>query len=61
MELIKEYPVLFRYIIVSVCLVLIYYGSGYFIKIFKLKVSRWQFTVAIFGLYLATDFVVSLF
>lgn len=59
MEIIKEYPILFRYIIVSISLLIVYFISGYIIKMFNLKISRWQFTVLIFGIYLLVDFVSS--
>lgn len=57
MELIKEYPILFRCLIILISLILIYYFSGYLIKILKLKISRFQFTVFVYGLYLVIDFI----
>ena len=61
MELIKENPALFRYIIVSIGLIIVYFISGYIIKVFKLKISRWQFSIVVFGLYLIIDFLSSWF
>ncbi len=59
MELINEYPVLFRYIIVSISLILVYYFSEYIIKILKLKINRFQFAIFVFGLYLVLDLILN--
>ncbi len=57
MELIKEYPILFKFIIVSIGLLLIFYISEYLIRLFRLKISRKQFAIIAFGLYLVIDFI----
>ncbi len=59
MELIEAYPVLFRFIAVSIGLLLVYYLSEYFIKILRLEITRKQFTIIVFGLYLIISFLSS--
>jgi hypothetical protein len=59
MDLLREYPIFFRTILFAVILALIYFISGFIINLLKLKISRWQFSIFIYGVYLMVNLIMS--
>lgn len=59
MNFIEEYPILFRAIVAFIVLAVLYLKSDEIIKILRVKMTKRQFIILIFGIYLILDIVLS--